>query len=85
MGLRTQIGNSMLQKCQSTRARVTGFTLIELLVVITIIAILAAMLLSAIGMVRSAAIKFNCANNRRQIGLAINGYMNDNEGAGTCW
>lgn len=61
-------------------SRPHGFTLIELLVVVSIIAILAALLLPAIGMARSAARKVQCANNLRQIGLGINAYADDWQG-----
>jgi prepilin-type N-terminal cleavage/methylation domain-containing protein/prepilin-type processing-associated H-X9-DG protein len=57
-----------------------GFTLIELLVVISIIAILAALLLPAIGMVKDAAKTTDCANRLRQMHLAFGNYLNNNEG-----
>jgi prepilin-type N-terminal cleavage/methylation domain-containing protein len=57
-----------------------GFTLIELLVVISIIAILAGMVLSGVGLVRDQARQMRCQSSQRQLALASMAYAHDQEG-----
>lgn len=68
-----------------TRARLLmadrgGFSLIELLVVILIIAVLSALLMPALQIVRETARQMVCGSNLRQLGIAMHTYADDWEG-----
>ena len=58
-----------------------AFTLIELLVVVAISGVLASLLIPAVGMVRKSARMTQCANSLKQLGMGIEGYAQDWNGA----
>jgi prepilin-type N-terminal cleavage/methylation domain-containing protein/prepilin-type processing-associated H-X9-DG protein len=58
-----------------------GFTLIELLVVMGIIAVLMGLIFPVIENARHQSYKAKCANNLRQLGMAVSVYANENAGS----
>jgi len=60
--------------------RTRAFTVLELLVVVTVLAILASLVLSMMGMVRQSARTVVCANNLRQVGMLYEAFASDHRG-----
>jgi prepilin-type processing-associated H-X9-DG protein/prepilin-type N-terminal cleavage/methylation domain-containing protein len=70
-------------RCREAPVTFRAFTLVELLVVIAIIAILAALLLPALGRSKVSAQRIKCVSNLHQFGLVAQMYWDDN--AGSCF
>lgn len=73
----TSVHPMKTSKCKHSR----GFTLVELMVVMVIVTVLVSMAFVAVKSVRAKAGQAICANNMRQIGVALQSYAMDNNGA----
>jgi prepilin-type N-terminal cleavage/methylation domain-containing protein/prepilin-type processing-associated H-X9-DG protein len=73
------VGRGGLPRTAGRTPPSTGFTLIELLVVIAIIAILASILMPALGRARETARTSVCVTNLKQFGIAYHLYIDDHD------
>jgi prepilin-type N-terminal cleavage/methylation domain-containing protein/prepilin-type processing-associated H-X9-DG protein len=73
--------NAMVRSCLKCESQTdtSGFTLIEVLVVIGIIALLLSILMPSLNRAKSTAYRLKCGHNLKQIILATNFYLNDND------
>lgn len=80
-------GSNIIQnsRCASRFGGISnGVSLVELLVIIAIISLLLSILTPSLGRVRSTAMRLKCANNLKQIDLAIRLYLDGNEDTYPC-
>jgi prepilin-type N-terminal cleavage/methylation domain-containing protein len=69
----------LIMNITGSRSQRRGFTLIELLVVIAIIAILASLILPALGRAKARGLRVKCQSNQKQVALGLKLWMDDNE------
>ena len=65
---------------RETRPRAAGFTLIDVLVSLAVVAVIIAITLPSIGLVRESARRVVCGSGMRQLGLGVTMYADDNRG-----
>src|SRR5437667_9501542 len=72
--------NRCRQKASSTSGRpISAFTLIELLVVVGVIGVLTATIVPALSKAKQRGIQAGCMSNLKQIGIAVQLFVNDND------
>ncbi|MDQ8195707.1 type II secretion system protein [Coraliomargarita sp. SDUM461004] len=69
-------------KAETTKVGRLGFTLIELLAVIAIVTILSAILIPMTARIQERGLRVKGASNLRQLGVALQLYLSDNNGVG---
>lgn len=72
---------SILQSSTTRNNQASAFTLVEVLVVVSILAILVALALSALGSAKERAQESESHSNLRQLGIAFQTYANENNGS----
>jgi prepilin-type N-terminal cleavage/methylation domain-containing protein/prepilin-type processing-associated H-X9-DG protein len=82
-----RFGDGAANSSAACPSKKTGFTIVELLVALTVIAVVLTLTLAAVQAARESARRAQCSSNLRQIGIAVQGYL-DTYGTfppGNCW